>query len=148
DLRDFYTRIWSAGHLGYEPYEEKAKAINDRASLGRLVSELPRYGWAIDQIRHLPRGSKVLDIGCGEGAVLHAARDLGCDAFGCDLAPGAVALAQRIVTPDHVHLGTVEELPHEPETFDCIVALEVLEHLPSPRQFLDCATGLLKPGGA
>jgi 2-polyprenyl-3-methyl-5-hydroxy-6-metoxy-1,4-benzoquinol methylase len=57
------------------------------------------------------------------------------------LRPGApaVELARDLVGKDRVHVGTIAEVPYRPGTFDCIV-LEVIEHLPNPRPFLDCVT--------
>src|SRR5262249_41826367 len=80
-------------------------------------------------------------------SLLGAARNVGLEPHGCDLSPGAVALAGRLVGDQQIHLGTVHELPYESGTFDCVLALEVLEHLPSPRPFLERLAWLLKPGG-
>ena len=40
---------------------------------------------------HVPSGSRVLDIGCGDGVLLEALRDKGCDARGMEIAAEAVA---------------------------------------------------------
>jgi 2-polyprenyl-3-methyl-5-hydroxy-6-metoxy-1,4-benzoquinol methylase len=147
DLRQYYREIWSEGNLGYLGYEEKVKAASDPNQLERLIREIPRYSWVVAQLRQLTPGSKVLDVGCGEGGLLWAAQQLKLEAHGCDLSPGAVTLARQLVGDEQVHLGTVLELPYEARTFDCVLALEVLEHLPSPRPFLERLTWLLKPGG-
>jgi len=41
---------------------------------------------------HIPPGSSVLDVGCGDGELLSALRDKGCDARGMELDPHNVAL--------------------------------------------------------
>ena len=40
---------------------------------------------------HVPAGSRVLDIGCGDGVLLEALRDKGCDARGMEIEAAAVA---------------------------------------------------------
>jgi methionine biosynthesis protein MetW len=40
---------------------------------------------------HIPAGASVLDVGCGDGALLAALRDKGCDARGMELDPRNVA---------------------------------------------------------
>jgi 2-polyprenyl-3-methyl-5-hydroxy-6-metoxy-1,4-benzoquinol methylase len=147
DLRRYYQEIWSEGNLGNQGYEEKVRAASDLNQLDRLIRAIPRYSWAAARLRRLTPGSKVLDVGCGEGGLLWAAQRLGHEPHGCDLSPGAVALARRLVGDSRVHVGTVHDLPYEARTFDCALALEILEHLPSPRPFLERLRWLLKPGG-
>lgn len=147
DLQAYYRAIWSDDNLGCEPYAAKVQAARDPARLQRLLDQTPRFRWALAEARNLPRGAKVLDVGCGEGALLWGLRQLGLEAHGCDLAAPAVELARHLVGKENVHVGTIAEVPYRPGTFDCIVALEVIEHLPNPRPLLDCVTALLKPGG-
>jgi SAM-dependent methyltransferase len=147
DLQAYYRAVWSDDNLGIAPYAAKVQAVRDPARLQRLLDQTPRFGWALAEARNLPHGAAVLDVGCGEGALLWGLRQQGLEAHGCDLAPPAVELARQLVGQERVHVGTIAEVPYRPGTFDCIIALEVIEHLPNPRPFLDCVTALLKPGG-
>lgn len=147
DLRAYYRAIWSNDNLGCEPYAVKVRAARDPDQLRRLLRGVPRFRWAMNEARRLPAGAAVLDVGCGEGALLWGMRRLGLEVHGCDLSPPAVELARGLVGTDRVHVGTLNEVPYKPATFDCVVALEVIEHLPNPRPFLDSVTALLKPGG-
>src|SRR5262245_13710514 len=148
DLQAYYRAIWSDGNLGCDPYAEKVEAAHDPDKLEELLTTVPRFRWAVQQLRLLRRGACVLDVGCGEGAVLWAAKQMGFAAHGCDLAEPAVRLARGLVGADNVHVGNISDVLYPPGTFDAVVALEVLEHLPNPRAFLERAATLLKPDGA
>src|SRR5262249_61606878 len=83
-----------------------------------------------------------------EAALSGVAKPLGFGAHGCALAERAVRLARGLVGADNVHVGNISDVLYPPGTFDAVVALEVLEHLPNPRAFLERAATLLKPDGA
>jgi 2-polyprenyl-3-methyl-5-hydroxy-6-metoxy-1,4-benzoquinol methylase len=147
DLQAYYREVWSDGNLGCQPYTDKVQAVASPALLARLLRTVPRFRWALSQLRRLPPGARVLDVGCGEGALLWAAGRLGLEPHGCDLAEPAVELARQLVEGGRIHVGTIAELPYPPASFDCLVALEVIEHLPNPRPFVESASRLLRPGG-
>jgi glycosyltransferase involved in cell wall biosynthesis len=94
----------------------------------------------------VPAGSSVLDLGAGSGAVALALhRRKGCRVVACDLtkAPGVETLDRFLVADLDAGLP---DLPDE--TFDYILALDVLEHLKSPDSFLDELRALAARTGA
>ncbi len=147
DLEVYYRNIWMEGEKNCEPYQEKRQAVADPRSLYRLLRDIPRYRWALRQLHRLHPKSRVLDVGCGEGSLLCAARQMGHDIFGCELSPNAAELARKLVASDRIHIGTVETAAYQPESFDCVVALEVIEHLPHPRALIEQSVRILKPNG-
>lgn len=109
------------------------------------------FGLEGDSRRPL-EGLRLLDAGCGGGLVTEPMARLGAHAVGIDA--GDKNIKAAIVHADQVHVdvdyrvGTVEGLIHggEPK-FDIVLALEVVEHVADPAQFLaDCAS-LVAPGG-
>jgi SAM-dependent methyltransferase len=90
-------------------------------------------------------GSRVLDVGCGDGR--HLARDVAAewDATGVDFSPIAVQHAKRRGLD--VRLGTIFRDDLERESFDLIRASHVIEHVPDPIALLRRARELLVPGG-
>jgi SAM-dependent methyltransferase len=62
------------------------------------------------------------------------------------MSPGAGEVASRTLSA--VHIGDVDsiELPYAPETFDALLASEVIEHLIDPSATLKRLAKLLKPG--
>lgn len=92
-------------------------------------------------------GARLLDVGCGAGALLEVARAAGLDAVGVDAAPDRAAEA-RARSGAVVHAGTLETLPAELGRFDVIRMNQLVEHVPSPRALLLAARERLAPGGA
>lgn len=119
--------------LGYTHLEPNG--IWGRFLPASLVA-LPRFvpnGWA-------------LDVGCGSGAKLLELQTLGWKTAGLELSAPAVAAARRAGL--EVAEGSLEgALPWDDGRFDAITFYHSLEHHPSPRQALERAGRLLKPGG-
>ena len=78
-----------------------------------------------------------LDVGCGEGNHMDDIRGASRDAFvtGIDIAD-AEWLAKFHEPPRRVSTADASALPFAGESFDLVVALEVLEHVPDPRLVL------------
>jgi SAM-dependent methyltransferase len=92
------------------------------------------------------RRGRILDVGCGSGALLAHLRDMGLDHLaGVDPSPAAVA-AGRSIGLD-LHLGTVTDLPAELGAFDLVVLSHVVEHLADPGAALDAVRRALRPEG-
>jgi SAM-dependent methyltransferase len=89
-------------------------------------------------LRGLPRQTRVLDAGCGEGVLV--------DEF-------AESLAIEGLDPNysskHVRTGSLLSLPYAAHTFDRALCLDVLEHLPYDDQIVALSElfRVLKPGG-
>ena len=81
-------------------------------------------------------GSKVLDIGCGDGflgALLNDKRN--CDVTGLDISE--VALNKAKEKGLKTVLANIEEpLPFEDNSFDYVIGSEVIEHIPYSEQLL------------
>ena len=92
----------------------------------------------------LPRTARVLDAGCGTGAILEAL-SARYDAWGSDVAPQAIAFCrERGLT--RLHLGTLDSYPPS-APFDLITMLDMVEHVDDDRGLLRAAHNLLGKGG-
>lgn len=90
-------------------------------------------------------GRRVLDLGCRDGALTRAYAD-GNEVIGVDADKEALAEAQKLGI-DTRWADLDEPLPFEGESFDVVVAGELLEHLRDPRRLVAEARRVLRPGG-
>lgn len=94
---------------------------------------------------------RFLDIGCGGGLLCEPMRRLGGIVVGADAAerniPVAKVHAEKMgLEIDYRHTAA-EDLAAAGETFDVILNMEVVEHVPDPQEYLNACASLLKPGG-
>lgn len=114
---------------------------------------------------HLEPGSKVLDLGCGDGRHIRATRHMaGVTGIALDLGEKEVAATATSLReldalgptaggpvpeagPWGVVRGNGYALPFGAEVFDCVIISEVLEHLHDDDVALEELTRVLRPGG-
>lgn len=92
----------------------------------------------------LPNG-RVLDVGCGSGALVERLGNLGWHAEGVDLDEQAIRAARTSNLT--VRLGTLEEQRYLDGGFDAVTMSHVIEHVHDPLQLLRECRRILKPGG-
>jgi SAM-dependent methyltransferase len=88
---------------------------------------------------------RILDAGCGTGQMLKHLEELG-DAIGIDTSTQALTFAQSRGVKKLVQ-GSITDVPFPEATFDCIVVLDVIEHVEDDSKILQSLHQVLKPGG-
>ena len=92
------------------------------------------------------RGSRLLDVGCGNGKFVAQMQSVGWEASGID--PDPVSSAQAVAAGLDVRSGSIETLPGiENSSFDAVSLHHVIEHLHKPLETLRRCWQILKPGG-
>ncbi|MCB6183129.1 bifunctional 2-polyprenyl-6-hydroxyphenol methylase/3-demethylubiquinol 3-O-methyltransferase UbiG [Leeia sp. TBRC 13508] len=97
-------------------------------------------------------GQKVLDVGCGGGILSEGMAEKGADVTGIDMAEKSLKVAKLhlLESGQKVTYRCVpaEQFAEEnPETFDVVVCMEMLEHVPEPASIVASCAALVKPGG-
>jgi 2-polyprenyl-3-methyl-5-hydroxy-6-metoxy-1,4-benzoquinol methylase len=101
-------------------------------------------------LRDLPTAARVLDVGCGNGALAGQLIEAGLTVVGIDLSEEGIGIARDVhpqgrfeVMPADARM--LEHLGEQP--FDAIVSTEVIEHLYDPVAYLIGCREALRPGG-
>jgi SAM-dependent methyltransferase len=127
-------------------YEAGAYAA-PHPTLGRLLEPL-RALVERDKLRFvrgLPRGSRVLEVGAGDGRFVARLQAAGFEARGIEPSEGGIRMARARAAP--VQQAGLEELELAPASLDAAIAWHVLEHLDDPAGALEQIGGWLRPGG-
>lgn len=103
-----------------------------RAARARLVQRL------------VPRGARILDVGCGRGLFLRLLRERGFEVRGTELSEATRRNAYADVPID---AGELTAASYPPGSFDLISIWHVLEHVRDPHATLDAAHQALAPNG-
>ena len=110
-----------------------------------------RANW-IDNIFPVAK-RQLLDVGCGGGILSESMAQRGALVTGIDAGKQSIKTAnlhklESGLSIDYV-VSTAEDFAEkQPEQFDVITCLEMLEHVPDPRSVVDACAKLAKPGGA
>ena len=109
-----------------------------------------RYGRDPRSLRPL-EGLRVLDIGCGGGLLSEPMCRLGAEIIGVDPAPGNIEIARLHAAEGGLRIdyraATAEDLAAAGETFDVVLAMEVVEHVADVDAFLATCASMVRPGG-
>jgi SAM-dependent methyltransferase len=117
----------------YENYHGGRHGATDQRCVNRRIS-------IVDDATRSSNPGMMLDIGCGDGSFLLAARKCGWQVQGTEYNPREAR---------HRGLDVVTDLCQIPDTsaFDCITLWHSLEHLPDPMGTLKCIRERLLPTG-
>lgn len=118
----------------------------DYRTRGRL------WGGAPVLLPGIPAGTRVLDIGCGNGKTLEALVNQSCDITAIDFSKEAVAMSQRFLAAydsGNALIADGRRLPFADDAFGCVVARHVIGHLHKEgrMEIASEAVRVLKPFG-
>ena len=97
-------------------------------------------------------GKRVLDVGCGGGILAESLAQSGAETTGIDLSDKALKVAELHALESGVHvqyraISTEALADIEPEQYDVVTCMEMLEHVPDPASVIQACSKLVKPGG-
>ena len=147
DLREIYTgaeyfvKAADDDAAGDTLWGYPADYVSDRgnveAKFDRVLAHLARY----------VQPGRLLDVGCGPGFLLTAARARGWDGVGIDLNEWAVGYGRDELGLD-LRLGELADAGFKDGEFDALTMMDLIEHVPDPDALIAEAARLVRPGGA
>jgi SAM-dependent methyltransferase len=160
----FPSSIWRHSYIRLTPatFERARHAVATAVVRAGYDEIAPRYGewaasfespvraWVARLLERLDAGSRVLDLGCGNGSIVaRALVDAGHDVVGVDVSRAQLRLAARNVPELQRVLGDALEVELPPESFDAVVSTFVFGHVTRAQQpaLLERIHGWLRPGG-
>lgn len=149
-----YDRIYTHANEvpGYGRYERYRRAIKEVAyPLNYLAAQEDIY-WSISEVLQGIEAQqiakvRVLEVGSGLGYLTYALKKAGYDCLGIDVSSRAVEAARRNFGDFYVQMDIMEMSIEKEETYDFIIATELIEHVANPKALVAKAQSLLKPGG-
>lgn len=98
-------------------------------------------------------GKQVLDVGCGGGILADSMARKGAVVLGIDLATKALKVAQlhaleaQTANVEYLEISAEALAAERPGSFDAVMCMEMLEHVPDPSSVVKACADLVKPGG-
>lgn len=101
-------------------------------------------------LNDIPKGARILDAGCGNGYLSGVLLEAGFSVTGVDASESGIRICRETYPKGRFHVASMDDpaLPSVTgQDFDAIMATEVIEHMLSPRLFLENCRAILKSGG-
>ena len=100
---------------------------------------------------HAFRGLRILDIGCGGGLLSEPMARLGADVVGADASITNIEVARSHAATSRLAIDyravPAEDLAAAGESFDVVLAMEIVEHVADVALFVDACARMVRPGG-
>lgn len=97
-------------------------------------------------------GKRVVDVGCGGGILTEGLAKNGADALGIDLSEELIDIAdlhglESGISAKYQKISAEALAEEQPESFDHVTCMEMLEHVPDPGSIISSCAKMVKPGG-
>ncbi len=99
------------------------------------------------EVAGLPKGAQVLDAGCGTGYEIARLASRGFSVVGLEAAESMLVLARKQNPQATIIAGDVENLPFPSNSFDMVIAIEVIRYFRNSLETLSEMARVTRPGG-
>ena len=130
---------WYTSSYFYLGYYLKPEEVDTPAFVKQRLEEITA------EFAPYRQTNRLLDIGCGAGGLLEAARKHGWQAQGLDVSSHAAKHVRELGF--EVFEGELNDAAYPAAHFDVVTAAELLEHIFEPRALLSEIARILRPGG-
>jgi ubiquinone/menaquinone biosynthesis C-methylase UbiE len=127
----------------YDVVAESYDDHYDRRKGRRYHSHISKY-----VISGLPKGGRLLDLGCGTGLFSKRYLAEGGSVAGLDISRMMISRARERCAAGDFSIANAEVIPFRDNSFDAVASLLVFTYLKEPATMLNEAYRVIKPGGA
>lgn len=101
--------------------------------ISEKFSRTRRHPWKEfeDFQKYVQSGSKILDVGCGNGRLLEVLQNKNIDYYGLDFSTNLIEKAKEKHSQANFRIANITELPFDQEHFNVVFAIAVFHHIPS-----------------
>lgn len=129
-----------------ESTADSSQAYDTLHNTGYLRQRDSFYKWLLHVLEVKP-GRRLLDISCGQGALVQFAHQTGLRASGLDLSPDATRLASQQTPAASLSVADATRLPYGDSTFDYVTNVGSLEHYFAPHDAIQEMARVLRLDG-
>ena len=105
-----------------------------------------RFRKAQEIVSDMEEGSIIIDLGCDGGNFTQRLLNYG-EVVGLDISSNFIRSGKRRVKMAHFFISDVQKLPLRHASFDLVICMEVLEHLPRPDLVVSESSRILRKSG-
>ncbi len=127
-------------------YNNLAKTFSEVQDQGENSNRDNRQKF-YDQINFIKSGTKLLDLGCGDGLDLVYYKSLGAEAFGIDASKELINIAQQRLPESDIRVAVFEKIPHKDGYFDVVLSKYAIQTSAKLKPIFREILRVLKPGG-
>lgn len=106
-----------------------------------------RLTWTLDTFLSSAKACKILEVGCGDGAMLQILANRKIDAMGVDASSSGIGRCLTAGLRAQCLDVSTDGLPFPDDSFDVVISLETFEHLMNPHYALQEIRRTLRSGG-
>lgn len=135
----------------YEGYQRYAQLAKESWNPLALLTNAEGIYWGVVEAVKLNFGKRkdisILDVGSGLGYLTYGLCKAGYGAIGLDISHEAVERATALYGAYYREGDLYELAKIGEEKYDCVLMLELIEHVEDPKALVGAALSVLKPGG-
>lgn len=140
-----YEKIYNKKIEGYDRYFEYSKIIRKKRNPLKYLGMQEVVYYPVYSFLKNKKNLKVLEIGCGYGYLTYSINKTGNNATGIDISKKAISFATKKFGR-HYKVANITKYI-SPEKYDVIIAIELIEHVNSPSEFISSCIKMLNPKG-
>lgn len=140
DENDFYGKNYWIDHM------KKDYGFPDIFELSRTQLYERCLHWLKSIMKYRLPTAKSLELGCSHGGLVYLMNTVGYEAAGTEMSPWICNYAETIFN-NKMYIGDISQLDIVDYSLDIIILMDVLEHLPSPKDTIAVISRKLKEDG-